>query len=403
MTQPTSEISSLPLPSRFDVVSEIRRRVREAIEFVLNQEIEEALGAARYDRSTDRKGYRNGSEGREVTTEYGPTPLSVPRGRLFEGNRGIREWRSEILPRYQRRTRKVDEAIVGCYLAGANTRRIRKALAPLLGSSSLSKSAISRVIGRLKERFEEWRGRDLSGDVYQILFLDAMMLPVRLARRVVKVPVQAVLGVREDGQKVLLSVEIASSESTASWKAVVEDLAGRGLRSPALVILDGNAGLRRAVGEAWPGTPAQRCTKHKLENLLAKAPKHCHAELKRDYQAITHGSSVEAVKQAYDRFVTKWSRLCQEVVKSLQEAGEELLTFTRFPKPMWKSIRTTNSIERVNLEFRRRTKTQGSFRDETSALILLFGLFAMGQIQLRRIDGWKELSKIKEMDLRAAA
>jgi len=358
---------------------------------------------SRYGRSEDRQGYRNGSEERAVITEHGPTRLKVPRGRVFEREGGMREWSSEMLPRYQRRTRKVDEAILGCYLAGANTRRIRKALMPLLGSSSLSKSAISRVIGRLKERFEAWRGRDLSRDRYQILYLDAMMLPVRLARRVVKVPVQAVLGVREDGQKVLLSLQIASSESAASWRMVVDDLAGRGLSSPVLVVLDGNPGLRRAVRDTWPQTNVQRCTKHKLENLLAKAPQHCHAELKRDYQAITHGASVEAIHRAYDRFVAKWSRLCQEVVTSLQEAGPELLTFTRFPKSMWKAIRTTNNIERVNLEFRRRTKTQGSFRDETSALILLFGLFITGQIRLRRIDGWKELTTFKEMNLTAAA
>jgi len=141
-----------------------------------------------------------------------------------------------ILAAVNEANRKVDEALLGCYLAGTNTRRIRKALAPLLGSSSLSKSAISRVIGRLKDRFEEWRQRDLSRGGYQILFLDAMRLPIRIARRVVKVPVQAVLGVREDGQKLLLSLQIAASESTASWKGVVEDLAGRGLPSPVLVI-----------------------------------------------------------------------------------------------------------------------------------------------------------------------
>jgi putative transposase len=123
-----------------------------------------------------------------------------------------KEFRSEILPRYTRRTREVDEAILSCYLAGANTRRIRLALQPLLGDEHLSKSAVSRVVARLKALFAEWRERDLSGGSYPVIFLDGFHLKVRLARRVVSVPVLAALGVREDGQKVPLSLRLATSE-----------------------------------------------------------------------------------------------------------------------------------------------------------------------------------------------
>jgi len=263
-----------------------------------------------------------------------------------------------------------------------------------LGDEFLSKSAISRVVTRLKEEFETWRNRDLTQEPYVYLYLDAINMPVRMVRRVVKVPVQAVLGVREDGQKVLLALEIAGSESTASWTAIVQGLKKRGLRPPRLVILDGNPGLCRAVREAWPAAGLQRCTKHKLDNLLSKAPQHCHAELKRDYSAITHADSAEAARSAYQAFTRKWSKLSPEVVRSLEEAGEELLTFTRFPQSQWKSLRTTNAIERVNLEFRRRTKTQGSFSNEMSALILLYGLIALGQIQLRKIDGHYDLVEV---------
>ncbi len=112
----------------------------------------------------------------------------------------------------------------------------------------------------------------------------------------------------------------------------------------------------------------QRCTWHKLENLLAKAPKHCHAELKRDYAAITHAENREAAEKAYAAFCRKWQPLVPEVVVSLEEAGRELLTFYNFPAAMWKSLRTTNLIERINEEFRRRTKTQGSFPTEAAAL-----------------------------------
>jgi transposase-like protein len=157
-------------------------------------------------------------------------------------------------------------------------------------------------------------------------------------------------------------------------------------------MLDGSPGLMRAVREVWSGVRVQRCTRHKLENLLAKAPKHSHDELKRDYAGITHAADGEEAERAYESFCRKWQKLVPEVVVSLKEAGLELLTFYEFPPAMWKSLRTTNLIERVNEEFRRRVKTQGSFPTEGAALVLLFGLMASGAIRLRKIDGYHELA-----------
>ena len=322
-------------------MSVLRERVRATIQGVIDEELRDALGVESYGRSEARHGYRNGTQERRLTSEYGRVELQVPRARLKEADGTMKEWRSHVVPRYERRTAAVNAAVVGAYLAGANTRRIRRLLEPLLGDEALSKSAISRVVGRLKANFESWRTRDLSRERYAYLYLDAMFLPVRLVRRVVRVPVQAVLGVREDGQKVLLVLEIASSESTASWTAIVQGLAKRGLVPAKLVVLDGNPGLSRAVRQTWPGVEVQRCTKHKLENLLAKAPKHCHAELKRDYQAITHAEDIVAGRSAYQAFLVKWRRLAPEVARSLEEAGEELLSFMNYPRSQWKSLRTT--------------------------------------------------------------
>jgi transposase-like protein len=389
------EVIALPLPRRAKETA-IRAKIREAIELVIEEELEEALGTKSYGRSAERCGYRNGAQERPVVSEYGPVTLSVPRARLEREDGTTQEWHSEVVPRYSRRTQRVDEAILGAYLAGANSRRIRKALEPLLGGEALSKSAISRVVVRLRTLFESWRRRDLSQEQYSIVYLDGMFLPVRMARRVVQVPVHAVIGVREDGRKELLVLDLSASESTSSWSAVVDGLAGRGLRAPELVVLDGNAGLRRAIQETWPQTKVQRCTKHKLINLLAKAPKHSHAELKRDYHAIVYAETLPAARAAYQAFVRKWSKLSTEVVKSLEEAGDELLTFMQFPESQWRALRTTNAIERLNGEFRRRTKTQGSFCNEQAALVLLFGLIAMGQIRMRKIDGHYDLTKVLE-------
>ena len=169
------------------------------------------------------------------------------------------EFRSEILPRYARRTRAIDEAMLGIYLAGANTRRIRKALTPLLGDQHLSKSSVSRVVGRLKALFQAWNERDLSEEQYPIIYLDAIHLKVRLARRVVSVPVLAVLGVAEDGRKVLVALRIATSEAASHWGGVLIDLQRRGLSAPRLLIVDGHAGLRKSL-EQWPDVQVQRCT-----------------------------------------------------------------------------------------------------------------------------------------------
>jgi transposase-like protein len=374
----------------------LRTKIREAIELVIEEELEEALGTAWYGRSGERRGYRNGTQERPLVSEYGPVKLTVPRARLEREDGTSQEWHSTVVPRYARRTQRVDEAILGSYLAGGNSRRIRKALEPLLGGEALSKSAISRVVVRLRTLFESWRTRDLSHEAFSVVYLDGMFLPVRMARRVVRVPVHAAIGVHEDGRKELLALDVSASESTSSWSAVVGGLASRGLRSLRLVVLDGNAGLRRAVQEAWPTTKVQRCTKHKLTNLLAKAPKHSHAELKRDYHAIVYAENLVAARAAYQEFVRKWSKLSAEVVKSLAEAGDELLTFMQFPESQWRALRTTNAIERLNGEFRRRTKTQGSFCNEQAALVLLFGLIAVGQIRMRKIDGHYDLASALE-------
>jgi len=378
----------------------LRRRVLEAVQTVLEEELREALGSGRYERSPDRRGYRNGHETRRITTELGPQTLQVPRGRIEGDDGSTREFQSEVVPRYARRTRKVDEAILGAYLAGANTRRIRKALEPLLGSEHLSKSAVSRVVRRLKEQFAQWSGRDLSQECYAILFLDGFHLKVRMARRVVSVPVLAVLGVAPDGTKRLVALELAASE--AHWSGLVSDLQRRGLEAPLLIVSDGHRGLTKAI-EAWPQAEVQRCTVHKWQNLVKHCPRHAHRELKRDYDRIVYAKSGMAAREAYQAFVTKWRKLCPAVARSLEEAGERLLTFYAFPKPMWKALRTTNSIENLNREFRRRTKTQASFSTEDAGVTLLYGLVAFGQIQLRRICGYPHVAEMLASNTRHAA
>jgi transposase-like protein len=372
------------------------------IETVLEEELTAALGSGSYERSDDRRGYRNGVQVRTMTAAGGSREVRIPRGRLINGEGRTSEFRSEILPRYARRTKEVDEAILGVYLAGANSRRIRKVLGPLLGSANLSKSAVSRVVGRLKALFETWSCRDLSGERYAVLYLDGFHLKIRVARRVVSVPVLAVLGVAEDGTKVLISLRVAASEAASQWYGVLIDFQKRGLVAPHVIVADGHAGLHKAL-DTWSGVRVQRCTKHKLANLEEHCPAHARPEMRRDYHRITEAADGIAARKAYDAFVAKWSKLCPAVARSLEEAGHELLTFYEFPKAMWRSLRTTNPLENLNREFRRRTKTQASFSQEASAVTLLYGLVAFGQISMHKINGHRELKAlVAKMNAQAA-
>ena len=371
----------------------LRGKVREVILTLAEAELSEVLAALPYERKGERRGYRNGKRERWVSTGLGATAIELPRARLTEGG-GEKEWQSVLMERYQRRARSVDSALLGCYLSGANGRRIRGALSPLLRGAPLSKSAISRIVGRLQALFTDWRQRSLKTESVIFVYLDAICLRVRIANKVVSAPVLVALAVKADGEKVVLDLELLQSESSECWGGFVEGLVGRGLNRPCLVIVDGNKGLRAAVEKNWPGIEVQRCTVHKLRNLERHVPRHALEEVKSDYHRIINAETLEQARKAYREFVVKWKKPAPKVAASLEEAGEELLTFYSFPNSQWKSLRTTNAIERLNGEFRRRVKTQGSLPSAQAAELLLFGLIISGQIRMRRINGWQDLKQV---------
>jgi transposase-like protein len=376
----------------------IHERVRRAIEEVVEEELNSALGVGRYDRDGERVGYRNGSRERTLTGPTGPAELTLPRGRIFDSERGAEgptsEWQSRLVPRYERRMEEVNEAVVAAYLSGGNTRQIKGALRPLLKNAPLSKSVVSRVVGTIKTDFDAWRKESLADLNVPYLYLDAIALRIRSAGKVTSLPVLAAVGVLADGTKRLLSLEACGSESTQAWKGFLEQMTERGLGAPLLCIIDGNAGLAKAVALVFRDAKVQRCAVHKLRNILRKSPKHAQEEIKADYHRIVYAKNETKAREAYAAFEKKWGKACPGVVASLQEGGEELLTYFTFPKAQWKTLRTTNVIERLNEEFRRRVKTQCSFPNETAGTALLFALVASGRIRLRRIDGWKKLADV---------
>ena len=225
------------------------------------------------------------------------------------------------------------------------------------------------------------------------LILDGTAVRVRLDRKATGISLLVALGVRRDGQKVLLAVKNMGGEGEAAWRAVLDDLVARGLRPPAFLIVDGAAGLERALAALWPEVPAQRCTVHKHRNLLAHAPEALHDEISADYTDMIYAATPQEIEARRRAFLRKWRPKCRAVADSLEEAGERLFAFTRLPPSQWKSARTTNAIERLHEEFKRRIKTQTVLPSAETAAMLFWALLASGQVTMRKVDGWHSLGQ----------
>jgi transposase-like protein len=267
-------------------------------------------------------------------------------------------------------------------------------LSPLLRGGPLSKDAVSRLVGRLAEDFQVWRERDLAAEEVRYLIQDGWYPKVRIGRQRVIVPVLVTLAVKANGQRVIVDLRLAGEESAASWGEVVAGLVRRNMGAPVLALVDGNPGLHSALRAHWPGIAIQRCTNHKLRNLLSKAPARLREELSEDYRRMIYADTAAAVHKARATFLRKWKLRCPPVASSFEEAGDELFTFLRFPTSQWKALRTTNALERINEEFRRRTKTQASLPSSDAVVLLLFGLLRSGAVRLRNIDGAEDMSTI---------
>ena len=365
----------------------VRGRIRGFIEEMLEAELNAALQRGRYDRHGTTRGHRHGHRARQLVGTFGPVTLSVPRARLAGADGRTSEWRNQTIPAYRRLTKRAEAVIAGAYLSGTNTRRVRRALGALFGGA-IGKDVVSRAWHKVQTDWEAWQKRDLAGDDIVRLILDGTVVRVRLDRKATSLSVLVALGVRRDGQKVLLALRNMGGESEAAWRALLDDLAARGLAAPELVIVDGASGLEKAIAALWNDVPVQRCTVHKHRNLLAHAPKKLYDEISADYADMIYANTAQEVEAKRKAFLRKWRLRCRPVADGLEEAGEKLFTFLRFPPEQWKSIRTTNAIERLHEEFKRRIKTQCMLPCAETACMLFWALLASGQITLRRVDGW---------------
>jgi putative transposase len=406
-TTPSSDAMLFAGEAWFDPIEAgLRGRIRSFIEDLIEQELGVALGRGRYERPSAGSaetaemvdsaavgaGHRHGHRSRRIMGSFGAVEITVPRARMVTSEGATTEWRSEALPRYARRTRQVEALIAGAYLAGTNTRRVRRALAALF-AGAVSKDIVSRTWRKVKTDWDAWCRRSLAEEDIVRLILDGTVVRVRLDRKATNISLLVVLGVRRDGQKVLLSVRDLGGESEAAWRTILDDLIARGLRMPEFVIVDGAAGLEKALAALWPMVPTQRCTVHKHRNLLAHAPKRLHEELSADYTDMIYADTAAEIARRRKAFLAKWRVKCRGVADSLEEAGDKLFAFTRLPPSQWKSARTSNAIERLHEEFKRRIKTQTVLPSAGTAAMLFWALLASGQITMRKVNGWQTLAE----------
>ena len=332
--------------------------------------------------------HRHGHRSRSLLGSFGRVEIEVPRARLNTADGKTTEWKSKALRAYQRRTLVADALIAGSYLAGTNTRRVRRALAALFGGA-VGKDTVSRVWRKVKTDWEAWNARSLVEEPIVRLILDGTVVRVRLDRKATSISLLVVIGVREDGQKVLLAIKSMGGESTEAWRSVLDDLIKRGLRRPEFLIVDGAPGLEKAIAAVWDGVPVQRCTVQSTAICSRMRPA-LHEEIGADYTDMIYAATSEEIEARRKSFIRKW-RSSTVPCRQPGEAGERLFTFTRLPPSQWRSARTTmrsSGCTRSSNE----DQTQTVLPSAETAAMLFWALLASGQINMRKVDGWKTLA-----------
>lgn len=345
-----------------DLRSVFRAAIQTALETLLEEEVEALVGAKKWQRVLARKDFRNGSYFRRLVTSMGEVQLSVPRSRENGGAAGA-------LGRYQRRTDEIDNAIVAAYVEGVSTRKMAKVTNALLGQD-VGRSTVSRITKCLEEKIEALRNSPLKGP-YPYLYLDATFINARWARQVENVSVLIAYGVGEDGNRDVIGISIGVTESEECWAELLAQLNERGLNGVRLVIADGHSGLSAAVRHHIPEAKFQRCTVHLERNVLTKTPQRLRAKIAREVSEIFNAPSLKESEEGLGRFVESFRKLLPEAVECLEAGFDAATQFFSFPQSHWRRIRSTNTLERLNAEIKRRINKVGAFPDRESALRLI--------------------------------
>jgi putative transposase len=345
---------------------EIRENVGGYLSELMKVELTRFLGRESYERVESDVDHRNGSYGRHFTLKgIGEVGVKVPRDR--DGN-----FKTQVIPRSKRYESELRQDLSMMFLTGVSTRTLSMMSKRLIGRK-ISPSEVSNANKELIDAVENWRTRDLSGDPIKYLFLDGVNFDMRIDGSIEKVPVLVAIGVTETGHKRVLGFQAGDKESAPTWREFFKDLKKRGLDGSKMVlgVMDGLPGLEKVFNEEFPKAKVQRCQVHVVRNVLAKVPKKLKKAVADDIRSIFYASSKQKAMGFFDIFREKWQRDLPSAVKCLENSIEACLTYLMCPEEEWISLRTTNIIERLNKEFKRRTKPMEIVAGENACYTLL--------------------------------
>ena len=366
VSQFINEIRKQP-ESLFEMIrANVQETVGAYLSTLMGVELSEFLGRDRYERSLEDINHRNGSYGRKFTLKgIGKVDLKVPRDRKGE-------FKTEVIPRSKQYEDALREDLSVMFLAGVSTRTLSLISERLIGRK-ISAGEVSKVSSQLSEAVEGWRERDLSQEAIKYLFVDGTFFSMRVEGSVEKVPVLVAIGVTVDGRRTVLGLQAGDKESASNWRELFRDLKRRGLDGSmvTLGIMDGLAGLERVFMEEFGKAKVQRCQLHVARNILAKVPRKLKKAIGDEIRSIFYASSKKKALDFFKEFKTKWEKEIPSAVKCLENSLEACLTYLKFPEEEWICLRTTNVIERVNKEFKRRTKPMEILAGERSCYTLL--------------------------------
>jgi putative transposase len=361
----------------------LRPLIQEVVRQVLEAEMEEAVGAEKGERTPNRQGYRAGYYGRTLVTRVGKLELRVPQDR--QGR-----FRTEVFERYQRSEKALVGALTEMYVQGVSTRKV-KAITEELCGHEFSASTISRLNQNLDEELDKFAGRQLE-DPYPYLILDARYEKVREDGVIRSQAVMIAIGVDWEGRRNVLAVELANRESQSSWKEFCLRLKTRGLSGVELVISDDHAGLRKAITEVFPEAAWQRCYVHFLRNALDYLPRKADNDCMTELRWIYDRRSIEEARQDLASWLRKWAAQYPKLCDWVEGNIEETLTFYRLPRQHHKNLKSTNLLERLNEEIKRRTLVVRIFPNTAACLRLIRAL------AVEMHENWIEATKYLNME-----
>jgi len=361
-----------------------REAVRAYVQEVLEAEMDEALGAGKWERTASRQGYRAGYYERTLITRVGKLELRVPQDRHGR-------FSTEVFERYQRSEKALVSALSEMYVQGVSTRKV-KAITEQLCGHGFSASTVSRINARLDEELEKFAERRLE-EAYPYLILDARYEKVREDGVIRSRAVLVAIGINWDGRRCVVGVELANRETQSSWRTFLEGLRQRGLNGVEFVVSDDHAGLRRAVGEILPEAAWQRCYVHFLRNCLDHLPRKADDDCLKELRWLYDRRCLEEAKRDLAAWLSKWQGRYPKLCDWAEENIEETLTYYRLPPQHHKHLKSTNMLERINEEIRRRTRVIRIFPNNASCLRLVRAL----TVEIH--ENWIEATRYINMDL----